>query len=1325
MKIPPLALPDGERRRQAVDAIRGYVYQLVSSALAWASLGDDEALLLEVAEDYAVMAAEALTTIQVKDTPSKRVSLNSKSVIDALNHHWSLKALNSGIRVRMVYLTTSDVAAESPAIPGGVGPGLSAWRAAASDVAVAARLQAHLVSVSGLDEAFRQWIAEASVEIFQRDLVRRVRWDCGQPDLRALDGLLSDKLVKMGDRLSVPPMESRRARHSILHAVLLSASDPTDRILTRARLLETFAGAVTVTVPFATLQALIAARPIPAPIPPSLFFEVGAIPASEATVERLDLAGDVETAVAKVHPVWLHGPSGTGKTTAAVAQGRKSNRAWRLTELRGLSGEALAERLRVARAVAEDPETGGLILDDFPADRLRDHRLILALLAGDLDGNDASLVITSDRPPELAVTDQIGQVFEPVLVSNLTEDEVSACVVRASGDPEVWTRVVWLSTGGHPQLVAARVAGLKRRRWPLDETMQGLLADEAAAEVDDARRAVRVRLMRELEPDLRRLLYRLSVPLGGFDRALAMSVAAADPALGMPGEAFDFLIGPWLETSRKDRYRVSPLVSDSGAQTFSKTEVTAIHSAICRDLAARRPLQGDYLSQMLISGLLAQDAKALQLVVLGVIGAREEDYPALAFALDHLALFATDRWLLEWDHDLSARLRLAQLKVAVIKGQGERALAIYNRLDVEARSFEEAAPFIAAASVTVFSGDRNLFMPRDWFRVVRSLEGQTISLTEAERTRLTGQTGYAASDRMSDFMFVWAATRLRTVAELEDLFEVLAATEAAVRDQYLGTLDDLWVSQRTLVQTPWVYEADAEGFSAQAVAERYRRLAALAETWGQETLSIECIAAQAILLSEYGGQHRAALDILSGAQGRWPGRPRIARERTKILFSLERFEEVVAEGQDYLQTTGGDPLERIYALRERALALNHLSRLMEAADAFGLAADAAGILPPAGGMKAALIADRAFIEFQDGRHETALLSLLQAAREAEAVDRESARGGFVVRMLAGMGSWMVAQLRSSPPDPGIGMIAGACSGPEASGDWPGPVPQKEVVWYEIAAIERMLGRDLGLRAIVGRRVEGRRIGVFEVAFALEALVLLAREADPLVFVDACGDAARIFLILAQGGLADPAWGIHQITETMPWAHLPVDLTLDEVRLPIEDALITFMADCVLVRRIDPSQDLAAALFGEPAFNVQAGRILCWAQRDGPGSDAMTSTLWALSVIGGPRTADADSLALATFRMWEWLGRSSSAQEMADTLCGAIKDQWLHLIAHAPFALKRPTSTGPGLQAAARALENRSGIARLLLEADGAIALRMGVEVREGLRASIAADIRPA
>ena len=80
-----------EPKRQADDALRGYVYQIWHSVDAWLDLAEDETLYLEGAEDFDRVSDEIATVAQVKDT-QRKITLRSQEVNYAINHYWKLQA---------------------------------------------------------------------------------------------------------------------------------------------------------------------------------------------------------------------------------------------------------------------------------------------------------------------------------------------------------------------------------------------------------------------------------------------------------------------------------------------------------------------------------------------------------------------------------------------------------------------------------------------------------------------------------------------------------------------------------------------------------------------------------------------------------------------------------------------------------------------------------------------------------------------------------------------------------------------------------------------------------------------------------------------------------------------------------------------------------------------------------------------------------------------------------------------------------------------------------------------------------------------------------
>jgi len=104
----------------------------------------------------------------------------------------------------------------------------------------------------------------------------------------------------------------------------------------------------------------------------------------------------------------------------------------------------------------------------------------------------------------------------------LTEEQANEIVHAAGGDPDWWGPIA-LAAGaqGHPQLVHAFVMGMAARGWPRSEVrdivIRGFASDDTQAERD----AARCGMVAALSEDERNLLYRLSLVIGRFNRALA------------------------------------------------------------------------------------------------------------------------------------------------------------------------------------------------------------------------------------------------------------------------------------------------------------------------------------------------------------------------------------------------------------------------------------------------------------------------------------------------------------------------------------------------------------------------------------------------------------------------------------------------------------------------------------------------------------------------------------------------------------------------------------------------------------------------------------
>ena len=187
--------PLGDPSREAINSLRGYVYQMYQSALAWTELEDDEFLYLEVAEDFALVAKEGLEAVQVKVTAGQ-VTINSKEIIATIDSFVELQEKNPSLKVTLRHLTTSTIGKEKK-LKHRVGgePTLLAWRnlAKAGDLSDLRRV----LDKSKLSKKSKDFVKNLDDENLRERFLKRIHFDCGAPESHFLAKQINSRISKL------------------------------------------------------------------------------------------------------------------------------------------------------------------------------------------------------------------------------------------------------------------------------------------------------------------------------------------------------------------------------------------------------------------------------------------------------------------------------------------------------------------------------------------------------------------------------------------------------------------------------------------------------------------------------------------------------------------------------------------------------------------------------------------------------------------------------------------------------------------------------------------------------------------------------------------------------------------------------------------------------------------------------------------------------------------------------------------------------------------------------------------------------------------------
>ena len=1000
----PEGTPSGDPAREAIDSLRGYVYQIYQSALAWTDIKGDEFLFLEVAEDFAIAATNALEAVQVKETIG-RVTINSDDIVTSIDSFVELQEKNPTLNVSLRHLTTSKIGREkSPKHRIGEMSTLVAWR----NLAKTGELSdlRRILSNSKLSTKSKQFIADLNDADLREKFLKRIHFDCGAPDsrflLRQLNSRISELVIERG---GVHSQAASCTTRILLTLLKLSTSKNRDeRFVDRSGLEEHLEAATQITLNrnhFEAQNRLITKAlsasvssgtdlSDPRSVKPS---PVSEVPLPKALANRDESVAQLQQSLERASICWITGAAGMGKTVAARVLAHNNEGDWASINLRCQSSEQVA--LVLSQTANAMPSFGlrGLIVDDLDCAMGPSVVDSLHYLVHSASRSDVLLVVNSSNPPTsdfLFASDLQADIA--ITLSEFTEEDIEEILNKIGVSSTLWAKYTHLvSGGGHPQLAIAFIQSMAATGWNPEEfqTLNALITGSPA--VDEVRKRIRGRLLRDLPETSRRLIERLSLKVGGFSRELAVDLGKLAPSIPDAGIVLDNLTGSWIDQQGGDRFSLSPLLSDYAAKTLTTDEKETIQSAIAKSLTKGRSLDVIDMNSALVAAWSSRNKAVILNLCMAVLGASNDVLEVLAPHLPMFTFFRTDAIAYPGDPAISHMFRGAQLLLL------NQESASHSRLKETMRCFAEEAGNVhneamrASMNLLVYSklllqtskagiGTSFVGVIREIDHVLQNENGALPS----EALVGLGMRG-EESDTPVGFMFLNQVHQLTKIEELPIVFDFLDSSPPELRARLLAPFgnDDFEIDM--LVAGAWLCEHKKHTIDPPAHSAIFARLERQAVGWNHTDLAVCCRKYLAIILDEYGNDKEGALTILDeGLTIYGQTNSELVRAKAKVLYRSEDHEGSLALSKTLIESDAPlSEVEKAFLGRDAAISAENQGDLVTARRYYLYGSDAANKtkIPDMAAMRVGLLADAALASWHNGDRLTCLQDFVAVLSE--------------------------------------------------------------------------------------------------------------------------------------------------------------------------------------------------------------------------------------------------------------------------------------------------------------------------------------------------------
>jgi hypothetical protein len=660
--------------------------------------GANEEIRCEFAEDIAIIKKDAAGEItaaeldQVKHS-SPNVTLNSPHCTELINNFFRHKNANPDILVSVHLCTIADRGKESGIDWTGADCGIGVWEGlqrGTLPTIVLGPLRKFLKDNEHLSAEARLFAETSDDATLKELLIDLIFWDTGLQDYTQIQDAIVQQLSERF-RPITDPTEVEAAVDRLWRDVTDRMATQFSRPLTKAELDESLRKETTFSVDrnlvrtqaqdISAIKANLRTIATLAQGMKQVMSASGSMssfgtepsdldscpPLPKLCALRSELVQALRDRLSTADLLWIHGWTGAGKSTLAalLLSAPIGQVLWRI--FRGVADFTLNTALRAFISEASGLVANSIVVfDDFPeCGQNTEAAALLHRIVQMLSFHKVKLVVTSQVTPPSRLELGLGTALFAIEVPVLELDEVSNLLVSAgltnSEQREVWATFIHTTTRGHPQLVAAYIQNAKEKGWAFSARV--ILSAPTTAEQVKAE----ARKLLALSPDgVRELARRLSVVPSNFTRDFALELGSAPQPLQEPGNAFDTLVGPWVQPLANNRFVLSPLLDGYAGANSSQKVLNEYYRKASYAWLRQRTIQISEAAAIAVCAILAGDDALLTRLIVSLTHLPQKQFSQAAKWLEPICFLHSSavRENSAWKSGLFTFFRYLQLRVA-------------------------------------------------------------------------------------------------------------------------------------------------------------------------------------------------------------------------------------------------------------------------------------------------------------------------------------------------------------------------------------------------------------------------------------------------------------------------------------------------------------------------------------------------------------------------------------------------------------------------------------------------------------------------------------